>query len=81
MIWGILGLIGGGSFIVNGFSVLTDPDCSQVGFSGGRAVSVTCFPAGSIGGDMPGTIGGLGMLFFGGLLLWLSWKSFTRNRY
>ena len=34
MLWSIIGLIGGGSFIVNGFSVLTDPNCDTVGFGG-----------------------------------------------
>jgi len=79
MIWGLLGLIGGGTFIVNGFTVLTNPDCSEIGFSGGRVVSVTCFSEGSYGGSFPGTIGGIGMILFGLLLLWGAWRAFTRN--
>lgn len=66
MFWSVLGLIGGGSFIVNGFSVLTDPSCDAVGFGGGRAVQVTCYEAGApLSGDFPGTVAGLGMLAVG----------------
>ena len=80
MFWSLLGLIGGGSFIVNGFSVLTDPSCETVGFGGGRAVQVTCYEAGApMGGDFSGTIGGLGMLAVGGLILYFSWNSFKRR--
>lgn len=31
MFWSVIGLIGGGSFIFNGFGVLTDPSCDTVG--------------------------------------------------
>jgi hypothetical protein len=80
MFWSIIGLIGGGSFIVNGFSVLTDPSCDTVGFGGGRAVQVTCYEAGApMSGDFPGTVGGLGMLVVGGVILYFAWRNFTRN--
>ena len=32
MFWSVIGLIGGGSFIFNGFGVLTEPNCDTVGF-------------------------------------------------
>ena len=81
MFWSVIGLIGGGSFIVNGFSVLIDSDCATVGFSGGRAVQVTCYPEGSIynTSGIPGTIGGLGMLLVGSVILYFSWNSFKSN--
>ena len=81
MFWSVIGLIGGGSFIVNGFSVLTDPSCDTVGFAGGRAVQVTCYPEGSIynTSGIPGTIGGLGMLLVGSVILYFSWNSFKSN--
>ena len=81
MFWSVIGLIGGGSFIVNGFSVLTDSDCATVGFSGGRAVSVTCYPEGSIynTSGIPGTVGGLGMLIVGAVILYFSWNNFKRS--
>lgn len=42
MIWRIVGLIGAGSFFVNGFSLLSDPSCVSADFGGGRVVQVTC---------------------------------------
>ena len=81
MFWSVIGLIGGGSFIVNGFSVLGDSDCATVGFSGGRAVQVTCYPEGSIynTSGIPGTVGGLGMLLAGSIILYISWINFKRS--
>ena len=80
MFWSVIGLIGGGSFIVNGFSVLTDPSCDTVGFAGGRAVQVTCYEAGAaLSGEFSGTIAGLGMLVIGGLILYLAWRNFKRR--
>lgn len=81
MFWSIIGLIGGGSFIVNGVSVLTDSDCATVGFSGGRAVSVTCYPEGSIynTSGISGTVGGLGMLIVGAVILYFSWINFKKS--
>ena len=77
MFWSVIGLIGGGSFIVNGFSVLTDPSCDTVGFAGGRAVQVTCYEAGApMSGEFPGTVGGLVMLLVGSVILYFSWNSF-----
>jgi hypothetical protein len=80
MFWSVLGLIGGGSFIVNGFSVLTDPNCDTVGFGGGRAVQVTCFESGApLSGEFSGTVGGLGMLAVGCLILYFAWRNFNRR--
>ena len=80
MFWSVLGLIGGGSFIVNGFSVLTDPNCDTVGFGGGRVVQATCYQAGAgMSGEFSGTVGGLGMLVVGGLILYFAWRNFKRS--
>jgi hypothetical protein len=81
MFWSVIGFIGGGSFLVNGFSVLGDPDCATVGFSGGRAVQVTCYPEGSIydTSGIPGTVGGLGMVLVGSIILYFSWNNFRRS--
>jgi hypothetical protein len=80
MFWSVIGLIGGGSFIVNGFSVLTDPSCDTVGFAGGRAVQVTCYQNGAaMTGEFPATIAGLGMLVVGAGILYFSWRNFKRS--
>lgn len=81
MFWSVIGFIGGGSFVFNGLSVLGDPDCATVGFRGGRAVQVTCYPEGSIynTSGIPGTVGGLGMLLVGSVILYFSWNSFKRR--
>ena len=77
MFWSVLGLIGGGSFIVNGFSILTDPSCDTVGFGGGRVVQVTCYEAGAgMSGEFSGTLAGLGMLAVGGVILYIAWRNF-----
>ena len=80
MFWSVLGLIGGGSFVVNGFSVLTDSSCDTVGFGGGRAVQVTCYEAGAaLSGEFSGTVAGLGMLVVGGLILYFAWRNLKRR--
>ena len=80
MFWSVIGLIGGGTFIVNGFSVLTDPDCDTVSFGGGRVVQATCYPEGlSMTGDFSGTLAGIGMLAVGGLILAFVWRNFQRR--
>lgn len=80
MLWSVLGLIGGGTFIVNGFSVLTDPNCDTVGFGGGRAVQVTCYQAGAaMSGEFPGTVAGFGMIAVGGLILYFAWRNIKRS--
>ena len=80
MFWSVLGLIGGGSFIVNGFGILTDPSCDTVGFGGGRVVQVTCYEAGvGMSGELSGTFAGLGMLAVGGVILYIAWRNFKRR--
>ncbi len=77
MIWGVLLVIGGGSFVVNGFNVLTDPACDTVGFSG--KVITTCYQTGgSESGIVSGTVGGIGMIIFGLILGVFALKSFGR---
>lgn len=67
MIWRILGLIGAGSFFVNGFSLLSDPSCVSADFGGGRVIQVTC--RGDSSGTFSGTEAGLISFFIGvGLL-------------
>ncbi len=80
MFWSVIGLIGGGTFLVNGFSVLTDPNCDTVSFGGGRVVQATCYPAGlSMSGDFSGTLAGTGMIAVGGLILYFAWRNFKRR--
>ena len=80
MFWSVLGLIGGGSFIVNGFGVLTDPNCNTVGFGGGRAVQVTCYEScAPMSGEFSGTFAGLGMLAVGAAILYFAWRNFKRS--
>jgi hypothetical protein len=80
MFWSVIGLIGGGTFVFNGFSVLTDPNCDTVGFGGGRVVQVTCYEAGSaMSGEFSGTVAGLGMIVFGALILYFSWRNLKRS--
>jgi hypothetical protein len=79
MFWSIIGFIGGGTFVVNGFSVLTDSSCDTVGFGGGRAVQVTCYEAGApMSGEFPGVVAGLGMLAFGGIMIYFAWKNLRK---
>ena len=42
MIWSILAIIGAGTFIFSGFSILSDPFCQTVDFGGGRVIEMTC---------------------------------------
>ena len=80
MFWSVIGLIGGGSFIFNGFGVLTDPSCDTVGFGGGRVVQVTCYEAGAgMSGEFSGTFAGLGMLAVGGVILYIAFRNFKRR--
>ena len=80
MFWSVIGFIAGGTFLFNGFGVLVDPSCDTVGFSGGRAVQVTCYEAGALlSGEFPGTVAGLGMLAVGGIILYFAWRNFKRS--
>jgi len=80
MLWSVVGLIGGGTFVINGFNILTDPNCDSVGFGGGRVVQATCYPAGSVmSGEFSGSVAGFGMLAVGVSILYFSWRNFRRR--
>ena len=76
MLWAILALVGGGTFIVNGFSVLTDPNCASVDFSGGRAVLATCYESAATGA-VSGNLAGTGMMVFGLILVVFAIRGFS----
>jgi len=79
-LWAILALVGGGTFVVNGFQVLTDPTCDTVGLGGGRVIQITCYEAGApMTGDFSGTVAGLGLIIVGALILSFAWRSFKRG--
>jgi RNA polymerase subunit RPABC4/transcription elongation factor Spt4 len=75
MIWKIVGLVGAGSFIINGLSVMTDPNCVTVDFGGqSRVVSLTCYTG--LGGALPGTTAGMLSILFGfGILVIIFWQN------
>ena len=83
MIWKIVGLVGAGSFIINGLSVIADPNCVTVDFGGqSRLVTINCYD--SLGGAIPGITAGI-LLIIGGLLLltlifWKNIKIFLYNK-
>jgi hypothetical protein len=80
MFWSVIGLIGGGTFVFNGFTVLTDPSCDTVGFGGGRVIQVTCYEAGAaMSGDFPGNMAGIGLIAVGALILYASWRNLKRS--
>jgi DNA-directed RNA polymerase subunit RPC12/RpoP len=82
VIWRIIAIIGAGTFLVTGFSVLTDPNCVSAGFSGARAVTVTCYQNNY--GDMSGRAAGLisisGGVALGLLALWPLIANYRRRR-
>lgn len=80
MLWSIIGVIGGGSFIINGFGILSDPNCDSVSFGGGRVVQATCYQAGGLEtGAISGTLAGIGMVAVGFLFLYFAWRNFKRS--
>lgn len=80
MFWSIIGVIGGGSFIINGFGILSDPNCDSVSFGGGRVVQATCYQAGGLEtGAISGTLAGIGMVAVGFLFLYFAWRNFKRS--
>ena len=82
MIWRIIAAIGAGTFLVTGFSVLTDPNCVSASFSGSRAVTVTCYQ--NDYGDMSGQAAGLlsisGGVALGALALWPLIANYRRRK-
>lgn len=75
MIWKILGLVGAGSFIVNGLAVIADPNCITANFGGqSRIVTITCYP--DNGGALPATTVGMLAIVFGlGILVLIFWRN------
>ena len=82
MVWRIIAAIGAGTFLVTGFSVLMDPNCVTAGFSGSRAVTITCYQDNY--GDMSGQAAGLlsisGGVALGALALWPLIANYRRRR-
>jgi hypothetical protein len=79
MIWFILSLLGGGSFVVTGLGVLFDSDCDTVSFGGGRAITATCYSATSVmSGEFPGWVAGLGMTIVGLFILRIGFRALAR---
>lgn len=74
MIWKILALVGGGSFLVVGWGILTDPNCNSVSFRGGgaRTVVTTCFA--DTNGDFSKSLAVTGCMIIGfTILTFLFW--------
>ena len=82
MFWKLVALIGATTFLVSGFNVLLDPNCLTAGFSGGRAVTLTCHQDSS--GDMPGAVAGLLSIAIGigiiSLAFWVQITNYWRRR-
>ena len=77
MIWRVLGIIGAGSFFVNGYSLVSDPSCISADFGGGRVIQVTC--RGDSLGTFSGTQAGLISLLIGsGLLILIFFSQIKR---
>jgi hypothetical protein len=69
MIWLVIAIIGAGTFIYSGISVLSDPFCQSVDFGGGRVIQITCredsFGAFSqVSAGWLSILGGLAILIF-----------------
>lgn len=69
MIWLVISIIGAGTFVFSGISVLSDPYCQSVDFGGGRVIQMTCrndsfgaFSQTSAG--WLSILGGIGILLF-----------------
>jgi len=76
VIWKILGLVGAGSFIINGLTIIADPNCVTVDFGGqSRIVTTTCHNG--YGGTLAAIPAGMLLIFFGfGILVLLFWRNF-----
>jgi hypothetical protein len=82
VIWRIIASIGAGTFLVTGFSVLTDPNCVSAGFSGSRAVTVTCYQSdyGNMSGGQAGLISILIGLLIGGFAFWPQISTYFKRK-
>jgi hypothetical protein len=79
MVWSILSLVGGGTFVYNGLQVLSDPSCDTVSFGGGRVVQVTCYETGAyMSGEFSGQIAGAGMILLGAILIYFAWRNLKK---
>ena len=69
MIWLLIAIVGAGTFIFSGISVLSDPFCQSVDFGGGRVIQISCrndsFGAFSqVSAGWLSILGGLALLVF-----------------
>ena len=82
MLFRLLGLIGAGTFVVNGFKVITDPLCESVIFgAGGRVLKYSCVETASYSsGDVSGNLAGIGMIGIGLVLTFFALRG-SRSRY
>lgn len=82
VIWRVIAAIGAGTFLVTGFSVLTDPNCVSAGFSGSRAVTVTCYQNdyGDMSGGQAGFISILIGLLIGGFAFWPQISTYFKRK-
>lgn len=69
MIWLLIAIVGAGTFVFSGISVLSDPFCQSVDFGGGRVIQISCrndsfgaFSQASAG--WLSILGGVGILLF-----------------
>jgi hypothetical protein len=73
MIWRIIATGGALSFLVNGFIVLGDPNCTTAEIGGGRVVRVTCRPD-SYGTWSGGAAASIMLLIGTALLVFVFWR-------
>ena len=69
MIWLLIAIIGAGTFVFSGISVLSDPFCQSVDFGGGRVIQISCRndSLGAFSQTSAGwlsILGGIGILLF-----------------
>ena len=80
MFWSLIGFLGGGTFLFNGFGILSDPNCDTVSFGGGRVIQATCYQDGAIEtGAISGTFAGIGMIIVGLLFIYIAWRNVRRG--
>jgi len=82
VIWRIIAAVGAGTFLVTGFSVLTDPNCVSAGFSGSRAVTITCYQNnyGDMSGGQAGFISIIIGLLIGGFAFWPKISTYFKRK-
>lgn len=82
VIWRIIAAIGAGTFLVTGFLVLTDPNCVSAGFSGSRAVTITCYQNdyGDMSGGQAGFISIVIGLLIAGVAFWPQISTYIKRK-